>query len=59
MPVTITIIDENECIGNSLQDINANFYALSAITTTLQNLNTTSINALSADLVNLKNILNA
>ncbi len=59
MPINITIIDEDQCIGDSLQFINANFSTLSLLVSSFKNLNTTSIETLSADLVNLKNTLNA
>jgi len=59
MATNIIIIDENDCIGDSLEDINNNFSALSILINNIKNLDTTSIETLSADLVNLKNTLNA
>lgn len=54
----INIIDENECIGDSLDSINANFEVLSTIVDALTGLNTTNFNTLSTSFELLKLALN-
>jgi len=58
MSAQINQINENQCIGDSLEQINKNFAALNAVVEVFKDIDLTSLTTISNDLATLKNTLN-